>query len=60
MEMSQKLAKYIITTGEFDGETNNFKQAQKELKTHTKKMKELFPDTKNTYGIYMLLEKSNG
>ncbi len=56
--MSKKLAKYIITTGSFDGETNNLKEARKELKAHIKRMKELYPDMDDNYGIYMLVEKS--
>lgn len=54
--MSEKLAKYIVTTGIFDGETNSIKQARKELKNHAKKMKETY-NTNDTYGIYMLIEK---
>lgn len=56
--MSKKLAKYIITTGNFDNETNNFKEAKKTLAIHTKEMKEKYNDYYNTYGIYMLVEKS--
>lgn len=55
--MSKKLAKYIITTGAFDDETNSLKEARKALKAHAKKMKELYPNHDNTYGIYMLVEK---
>lgn len=56
--MSKKLAKYIITTGSFDNETNNFKKAQKALTRHVAEMKEKCNDNHNTYGIYMLVEKS--
>ena len=56
--MSKKLAKYIITTGKFDGETNNLKEAGIELKDHVRKMKNQWPNDDNTYGIYMLIEKS--
>lgn len=55
--MSIKLAKYIITTGGFDDETNNLKQAKKVLKEHAKLMHEKYK-TNDTYGIYMLVEKS--
>lgn len=57
--MSEKLAKYIITTGKFDGETNSIKQARKELKKHVERMRQHYPQFKHhTYGIYMLVEKS--
>lgn len=56
--MSKKLAKYIITTGIFDNETNNIKQARKNLKEHSEKMNAIYPKDDDTYGIYMLVEKS--
>ena len=55
--MSKKLAKYIITTGSFDGETNNLKEAKKRLKDHAKRMSQILGD-EDIYGIYMLVEKS--
>lgn len=55
--MSQKLAKYIVTTGQFDEETNNIKQARKVLKRHAVKMKEIYRETKHSYGLYMLVEQ---
>jgi hypothetical protein len=57
--MSEKLAKYIITTGEFDGETNNFKEAKKQLKRHAEKMR-LKYGLGDSYGIYMLVETYKG
>ena len=56
--MSKKLAKYIITTGSFDHETNNLKQARKELKAHVIRMSEPPYVSSDVYGIYMLIEKS--
>jgi hypothetical protein len=55
--VSKKLAKYIVTTGSFDGETNNIKDARKRLAEHSKRMKVIYGDN-DTYGIYMLVEKS--
>lgn len=55
--MSEKLAKYIITTGSFDGETNNMKEARKLLTKHVVRMKQLYPNDKDKYGIYMLVEE---
>lgn len=57
-KMSKKLAKYIITTGSFDNETNNLKEARKALKAHAAEMKAKYNDRYNTYGLYMLVEKS--
>ena len=57
--MSEKLAKYIITTGNFDNQTNNIKDARKALKRHTAEMRSRFPNDNDTYAIYMLVEKSN-
>lgn len=56
--MSKHLAKYIITTGTFDNECNNIKDARKALKAHVANMKAEYNDNYNTYGIYMLVEKS--
>lgn len=53
--MSEKLAKYIVTTGKFDDETNNKRQASKKLKYHAKLMKESYGGN-DTYGLYMLIE----
>lgn len=56
--MSEKLSKYIVTTGMFDNETNNLKHARQLLKNHAKRMKVLYPNDKDTYAIYKLVEKS--
>lgn len=55
--MSEKLAKYIVTTGKFDNECNNIREARKELKKHVMRMKALYPLEKHTYGIYVLIEE---
>lgn len=57
--MSKKLAKYIITTGPFDYEANNIRQARKNLKNHAENMRDLYDD-KDSYGLYMLVEQIKG
>lgn len=53
-----KPAKYIITMGPFDDQTNNIKIARLELKRHVKRVKELY-NSNQTYSIYMLVESKS-
>lgn len=53
-----KPAKYIVTKGPFDDQTNNIKQARKELKKHVEQMKRLY-SSEETYSIYMLVESKS-
>lgn len=53
-----KPAKYIITKGPFDDQTNNIKIARLELKRHVKRMKELY-NSNETYSIYMLVDSKS-
>ena len=53
-----KPAKYIVTMGPFDDQTNNLKIAKQELKIHIKKMKKLY-NSNETYSIYMLVESKS-
>lgn len=53
-----KPAKYIVTMGPFDGQTNNIKQARKELKKHVEQMARLY-SSKENYSIYMLVESKS-
>jgi hypothetical protein len=50
--MSEKLAKYIITTGKFDNESSNLRAAHKALREHAKK----FPG--HNFGVYKLVAES--
>lgn len=53
--MNKKPAKYIITCGPFDGQTNNIKQARIVLKKHIENMKMLY-NSNDTYTIYKAVE----
>lgn len=53
---NRKLAKYIVTCGPFDDETDNIKQARKVLAAHAKKMFEKY-GRNQSYGLYMLVEQ---
>lgn len=51
-------AKYIVTKGPFDDQTNNIKIARQELKRHVEQMNRLY-GSKDVYSIYMLVESKS-
>lgn len=53
--MKNKPAKYIVTMGPFDDQTNNIKIGRKVLKNHVNRMFEVY-GSRETYGLYMLVE----
>ena len=53
--MKNKPAKYIVTLGPFDDETNNIKNGRKVLKAHVNRMFKVY-GSRETYGLYMLVE----
>lgn len=56
--MNNKSAKYIVTKGPFDNQTENIKIARANLKNHVKRMKELY-NSDEKFSIYMLVESKS-
>jgi hypothetical protein len=54
----KKPAKYIVTMGPFDDQTNNIKTARKCLKAHVVRMNTLY-NSNETYSLYMLIESKS-